>query len=95
MLTLFALRKTYCKLTIRLMVDCDLKDASVTIVYEARIRRMERVDYWKVDTIEKAQAWLGQMDIESMELLCRRDPDFMKNIPPGPKLAVDNLPCGR
>lgn len=94
-LTLFALRSTYHKITVRLMVDCDLKDASLTVVYDRRIRRMERIEFWKVDTLEKAQAWLGRLDgnpeygswVEATELRCRRDPDFMK-------LPVDNQRYG-
>ena len=85
-LTTFTIEATFGKLVARLSVDRKRRDAEVVILFDRRIRRIDPVDYWRVETPEKAEAWfrrdssrpeLGSW-MEAHAAMCARDPQWLQ-----------------
>lgn len=60
MLAMFVIRKTFCKLTVTLHVDVEAKSAETIVTYDRRIKRIDTAPIWEVDTVEKAEKWMGR-----------------------------------
>lgn len=63
MLTMFQCRRTFCKLTVSILVDAERREASGTVTYDRRILRLLGgldLPFHMVDTPDKAEAWLGR-----------------------------------
>lgn len=77
MLSHFAIRKTFNKLIVKMFVDCDMKEASILVLYDHRIMRDESIMFHEVRDIALAEAYLSRQIgehgsfVETLEWQCR------------------------
>ena len=61
MLAHFTVKRTFYKLTVKLWVDCEKRDASITTKYDGVLKDVyQHVIFADVDSPEKAEAYLGR-----------------------------------
>jgi hypothetical protein len=61
MLSMFVIKRTFYSLTAKLYVDCESKEATLTVSYDGTVKRAhDHVDYACVMTPEKAEAYMGK-----------------------------------
>lgn len=81
MLQSFIVRRNFNKLTVRIYVDCDAREAHVSITYDRRLIRNEAVRYSGFCNPEMCEAWFGQpvqmadgqlSMLEALEWQCRK-----------------------
>ena len=80
----FVVTRAFNKLFARLHVDCWLKEASVTISFDRRIRRIEVVPFHDVADPAMAEAWFSKSAsvehgswLEFHAMMCARDPQWL------------------
>jgi hypothetical protein len=61
MLSMFVVKRTFYKLEVKLWVDCEKRDASITTKYAGILQDVhQHVIFADVDSPEKAEAYLGR-----------------------------------
>lgn len=78
MLKFFQLESTFYQVTVRLYVDCAMREASLSVTHARRlIRASESVPFHEVATVAAAESWMrrpmGERGnfIETLEWQCR------------------------
>jgi hypothetical protein len=60
MLQYFAVKRAFYKLSVRLFVDVEHREAEITVLYDHRIKSSRTVRFDQVATVELAEAFLSQ-----------------------------------